>query len=144
MCGILVVMSYSLVIYFGFIQYRKKRRITQAAAEAAALINNNSDNNNSGSNVSGVGTGMLVSRSWMYGRTSGSVSTSTNNRYNSIDEERTSLLDSNRVEIESDKNRGKNKGEEARLYQTAVEYRCDTNEFYPLPRAPASAIISDL
>ena len=144
------MMSYGLVIYFGLTQYRKKRRLTHAAAEAAAL-SDSGNINSSGGGPGGIGSGMLVSRSWMYGRTQIEQGVSTANRSRTSGgndgsgEESTSLLESHRRDIDQDKdndrNKGKNKGEAVRLYQTAVEYRGDTTEYYPLPRAPASAVL---
>ena len=136
-------MSYGLVSYFGLKQYRANLLAREAAA--AEAINNNNSNNSNNSNSNNT---MLVSRSWMYGRTRESDS---QNR----GEELQSLLGDSR---DKDGGSGGSLGtggpglgslggrdgrdgrgkEEARIYQTAVEYSVDTHEYQPLPRAPAA------
>ena len=123
-----MVMSYGLVVYYGFKHYRKSQLERQAAAETAMLSVDNSS-----SMISD--TGMLVSRSWMYGRTQTGAASYNNNGYGDRDESTFLLEDERaggRVRMKDD----------ARIYQVAVEYRSDINEYYPLPCAPASSTSS--
>jgi hypothetical protein len=121
-CGVLVMTSYGLLVYYGVKEYRKNCNGEIGTTAAADM-----DDSQGGPTPNQL----LVSRSWYYGRT--------NHR------ERETILGVSRGgELEplieggvADKPKSK---AESRIYQTAVEYRVDRNDFYSLPTAPAASI----
>lgn len=122
--------SYGLLAYFGFKEYRKFNAEQTATANAGALISR-CDDNLSGSRGE-TSNPLLVSRSWYYGR-----SLARGAGGGGRGEESESLLSegAGREELKSK--------EDTKLYQTAIEYRVDRSDFYPLPCAPAASYTHD-
>ena len=113
--------SYGLLVYYGVKEYRKNCNGEMETTAAADMDDSSGPTPNQ----------LLVSRSWYYGRT--------NTR-----ERETFLTGVRGGELEplidsgvTDKPKSK---VESRIYQTAVEYRVDRNDFYSLPTAPAASI----
>lgn len=123
MCGVLVMTSYGLLVYYGVKEYRKNCNGEIETTAAADM-----DDSHQGGPIPNQ---LLVSRSWYYGRTNARERDTV--LAVSRGGELEPLIDSGVV----DKPKSK---VESRIYQTAVEYRVDRNDFYSLPTAPAASI----
>jgi hypothetical protein len=128
---VLVLTSYGLLAYFGFKEYRKFNA-EQTATATPGTLNGGNDDPNSG-NRNETGNPLLVSRSWYYGRSPARGAGGGGGR----EEESESLLTegAGREELKSKEN--------TKLYQTAIEYRVDRADYYPLPCAPAASYTHD-
>lgn len=122
--------SYGLLAYFGYKEYRKFHDEQTATFNTVSPTGSLDDHSTSGRTENA--NPLLVSRSWYYGRTAARGAAG-----GGRGEESESLLSeaAGREELKTK--------EDTKLYQTAIEYRVDRADYYPLPYAPAASYTHD-